>query len=394
MLIFYRGPMKIEMNEKRKGLLNIYWFLLIVLAVVSLVNLLAIAEDSLKTAAIINLIFLILIPIIFVLGYVDYRRFAPLTKLKEFGYCATAVVATWITLIHFNVQNYTFISDLTGESCYIPVLSVFVALYLAIAFISVILSCLNPHNRRKLVRLYYFVAVSSLISSIFLTAFNYGTYVSLFWATLRLIGITSPITVDTGMTVLQLRVVVEYCIFIAFARKEKKNGTLKKGEESEFRPELVGMFIAAIVFMLINILVLPLINTMALANYQYYSGYMLAYEIVEFLSVAVLLSLGTATAFISKKSEKFGVIYIRMGVAAIVFALVYLIMDFFPINDIIKSDNEIQAQVVSDVFHAIIKMLGLLGYTLYVALDKKLNKTLHLLDIEHEEATSSEYYHI
>ena len=103
---------------------------------------------------------------------------------------------------------------------------------------------------------------------------------------------------------------------------------------------MVGMFIAAIVFMLINILVLPLINTMALANYQYYSGYMLAYEIVEFLSVAVLLSLGTATAFISKKSEKFGVIYIRMGVAAIVFALVYLIMDFFPINDIIKSDNE------------------------------------------------------
>lgn len=384
--------MKIELDEKKKGLLNIYWFLLIVLAAVSLANLLAIAEDNLKAAAIVNFIFLIIIPIIFVLGYVDYRRFAPLSKWKELAYCSTAVVAVWITLIHFNVQNYTFLSEITGENYYIPVLSAFCALYLAIALICVILSCLNPHNRRRLAKLYYIVAVASLVSSIFLTAFNYGTFVSLFWAPLRLIGISLPITVDTGMTVLALRVIIEYCLFLALARKEKKDSTLRKGEESEFRPELVITCIIAVVFMLIILLVLPLLQTSATVNYQYYSSYILAYEIIEGIASGVILIIGVFIAIRSKKSEKFGQIYLRMGIAAIVFALVYLIMDFFPITKIIKSDSVVRAQAISDIFHAVIKMLGLLGYTAYVAFNKKLNTALHALDKEHEEKTSAENY--
>ena len=36
-------------NEKKKELLNIYWFLLMVMAAVSLVNLLAISTDSMNT---------------------------------------------------------------------------------------------------------------------------------------------------------------------------------------------------------------------------------------------------------------------------------------------------------------------------------------------------------
>ena len=92
-------------NEKKKELLNIYWFLLMVMAAVSLVNLLAISTDSMKAAAIVNVVLLFAIPLTFVLGYIDFRNFAPMSVKKEIAYDATAVIALFISLIHFNVRN-------------------------------------------------------------------------------------------------------------------------------------------------------------------------------------------------------------------------------------------------------------------------------------------------
>ena len=80
-------------NEKKKELLNIYWFLLMVMAAISLVNLLAISTDSMKAAAIVNVVLLFAIPLTFVLGYIDFRNFAPMSVKKEFAYDATAVIA-------------------------------------------------------------------------------------------------------------------------------------------------------------------------------------------------------------------------------------------------------------------------------------------------------------
>lgn len=70
-------------NEKKKELLNIYWFLLMVMAAVSLVNLLAISTDSMKAAAIVNVVLLFAIPLTFVLGYIDFRNFAPMSVKKS-----------------------------------------------------------------------------------------------------------------------------------------------------------------------------------------------------------------------------------------------------------------------------------------------------------------------
>ena len=69
-------------NEKKKELLNIYWFLLMVMAAISLVNLLAISTDSMKAAAIVNVVLLFAIPLTFVLGYIDFRNFAPMIVKK------------------------------------------------------------------------------------------------------------------------------------------------------------------------------------------------------------------------------------------------------------------------------------------------------------------------
>ena len=106
-------------NEKKKELLNIYWFLLMVMAAVSLVNLLAISTDSMKAAAIVNVVLLFAIPLTFILGYIDFRNFAPMNVKKECAYDATAVIALFISLIHFNVRNYTFMQDYTDENTYI-----------------------------------------------------------------------------------------------------------------------------------------------------------------------------------------------------------------------------------------------------------------------------------
>ena len=47
---------------------------------------------------------------------------------KEIAYDATAVIALFISLIHFNVRNYTFMQDYTDENTYIIWVSVFAAL--------------------------------------------------------------------------------------------------------------------------------------------------------------------------------------------------------------------------------------------------------------------------
>lgn len=249
-------------NEKKKELLNIYWFLLMVMAAVSLVNLLAISTDSMKAAAIVNVVLLFAIPLTFVLGYIDFRNFAPMSVKKEFAYDATAVIALFISLIHFNVRNYTFMQDYTDENTYIIWVSMFAALYLAIAFICLLLTFLNFHSRKKQTKYYYATAIASIVSCVFLTAFNYNTTVTIFWAPLKLMGLQDGFVVDLGITVLALRVIVEYGIFIFHAVREKQKGGLPEGEETEYKKCVFIPSVIAVVFMLVNVIVLPIISGM------------------------------------------------------------------------------------------------------------------------------------
>ena len=327
-------------NEKKKELLNIYWFLLMVMAAISLVNLLAISTDSMKAAAIVNVVLLFAIPLTFVLGYIDFRNFAPMSVKKEFAYDATAVIALFISFIHFNVRNYTFMQDYTDENTYIIWVSV-----------------------------------------------------TIFWAPLKLMGIQNGFVVDLGITVLALRVIVEYGIFIFHAVREKQKGGLPEGEETEYKKCVFIPSVIAVVFMLVNVIVLPIISGMQNFYPDKKQGLFIAYEIVESLSVAALLASGIAICCFKKKSEKYGEIYLRQGLASIIFALVYAIMDFIPVGTLIGG-NIIKAQIASDIFHSSIKIGGVAIYTLYVALRKPLNETLKKLDEEYAEKHSTENYSI
>ena len=380
-------------NEKKKELLNIYWFLLMVMAAISLVNLLAISMDSMKAAAIVNAVLLVAIPLIFVLGYIDFRNFAPMNGKKELAFVATAIIALFITLIHFNVRNYTFLQDFTDESTYIIWVSIFVALYLAIAFVCLLLTFLNFHSRKKQVLYYYATAIASVVSCVLLTAFNYNTTVTIFWAPLKLMGIQNGFVVDLGITVLALRVIVEYGIFIFHAVREKQKGGLPEGEETEYKKCVFIPTIIAFVFMLVNVIILPIIGGMQEIYDSKNQGLILAYEIIEIVSVAALLASGIAICCFKRKSEKYGEIYLRQGLASIIFALVYAIMDFIPVGTLVGGNN-VKAQIASDIFHSSIKIIGLVVYTLYVALRKPLNETLKKLDEEYAEKHSSENYSI
>lgn len=386
--------MKRQLNDKEKELLNIYWVALIVLSAVGLVNLLAISQENLKASAIVNFIFLIIVPIIFILGYIDYRNFKPLTKKKEILYCIIGTVSLWIQLIHFNVQNYTFLSEISHESLYNRGISIVAALYFAIGAVCLILTIINRHNRRRQAKYYFIVAGASLVSNLFLTIFNYGTFVSLFWAPALLLGFENPIIIDTGMTIFALRVFVEGCLFLAHARVEKKKHFVKEGENTEYKKPLCSATAVAISFVLVIEIILPIIGQCAFIFEDYYGPLKICYKIIEIISVVVLLIAGFYVAFSFKSDEKFAPVYMRMGVAIISFAILFLILDFIPITKIIIPKNEVKAQVIVDIYHATVKMLWLLGYTLYVGLNKKLNNTLTRLDKEYEEKMSTENYSI
>ena len=87
-------------NEKKKELLNIYWFLLMVMAAISLVNLLAISTDSMKAAAIVNVVLLFAIPLTFVLGYIDFRNFAQMSvKRRSSRFLSRSFTSTFGTTL-------------------------------------------------------------------------------------------------------------------------------------------------------------------------------------------------------------------------------------------------------------------------------------------------------
>lgn len=77
-------------------------------------------------------------------------------------------------------------------------------------------------QQKKQTKYYYATAIASIVSCVFLTAFNYNTTVTIFWAPLKLMGIQDGFVVDLGITVLALRVIVEYGIFIFHAVREKQ----------------------------------------------------------------------------------------------------------------------------------------------------------------------------
>lgn len=248
-------------------------------------------------------------------------------------------------------------------------------------------------QQKKQTKYYYATAIASIVSCVFLTAFNYNTTVTIFWAPLKLMGIQDGFVVDLGITVLALRVIVEYGIFIFHAVREKQKGGLPEGEETEYKKCVFIPSVIAVVFMLVNVIVLPIISGMQNFYPDKKQGLFIAYEIVESLSVAALLASGIAICCFKKKSEKYGEIYLRQGLASIIFALVYAIMDFIPVGTLIGG-NIIKAQIASDIFHSSIKIGGLAIYTLYVALRKPLNETLKKLDEEYAEKHSAENYSI
>jgi hypothetical protein len=362
---------------KNKKYLYLYYAALAVVGVVALIILLTVTDYN--DATIVNTICLCLTPIVFFLGYVDFKNFKPLTAKQRAAYIALGMAVLTICLVHYNVRNYNYLTVYTGTDFYNPIISIFVAASIAISFFSAILIFFHREEKHFQVKLFYATAIGSLVSTALLTTFNYATTVLLFdgvlWHVYR-----EGFVVDVGMTILILRVFFEFLLFNVNAHKERKLGAVIR-EDSEYQPKIVKTTRIALAFLIINIVVLPILDWFATKNPSSEVPYLL-YEIVEAVDILVLLSLGSLLIAAKKKCEKYGQIYKRMGVALLVYACVYLIMDYFPITLIFVPETEIEAIIIADVFHGAIKFAGLLFYVLYHAFNKKLKEEIRSLEAE------------
>lgn len=363
---------------KNKKFLYLYFAALAVVGLVALIILLTV--NNYNTAVIVNTVCLGLTPVIFFLGYLDFKNYLPLSKRLRAAYIALGMVTLTICLTHFNVQNYNYLETVSDENYSRPITSIFAAASLAISFFSIILIFIHREEKHLQARLFYATAIASLLSSTMLVIFNFGTTVVLFDGVLWLFY-REGFVVDTGLIILMLRVVFEFLLFNVNALKEKKKGT-SGNEESEYHSAVVTKTRIALAFLVANVVLLPFINMLSSRFVAAADALYIVYEVVEAVNIVALVVLGTLLIVDCKKSSRYGQIYKRMGVAAIIYAAVYLIMDFFPIALIAKPETVLHSMVINEVFHACVKIAGLLSYTLYLMLNKKLNNQIRMLEDE------------
>lgn len=372
---------------KNKKFLYLYWVLLIALGAVALV--MTFTVDKVKTGQIVNSICMLAILAVFFGGYFDFKNYLPLNKTAEAFYIATGMIGLACTLYGYNVQNYNSLSSVDVFNDYYNALaSAFVSLQLGIGIIGASLAVIKNRDKHFQARVFYAIAISAIISSIVMTIFNFSTEIILFKGFFGIFGF-SGIFFDIGLTTLIIRVLLEYSIFIAHSIHKRKHVLHLEGhirDEVEFEPKMVVLAKIGFWLMLSHVVLLRILRWFSTTYPDYSFALFIAYEVVEIISAVGVIVVGILMCIHCKRNMTYGQIYRRMGLAALIFGAVYLVMDFVPINDIVMPDaNEIQSIVILDIFHSIIKILGLVVYTAYVMFNKKLKTQIDFLEQERHE---------
>lgn len=378
---------------KQKRLFNLYWIAEVIIAAVSLVNLLVIKTEFPIPAAILNLVFFIIAPLIFALGYADYKNFDPLTPKREILYCGIGTVSVWLTLIDFNVRNYNAVlSDFLEDPFYNRWVSALAALFFAAGIVCAILSVLNRTERKRLVIYFYVVTALSLVSSLFLAIFNYGAQVSVLYWPLRLSFIFEPVILDLAVIVLTLRALTEQCAYVARCRPMLKGRIA--GKDSYYRKPLFVCACVAIAFITVNMIVPRVLAMEALIHEGESLRWDFAGMLTEAVSTGIVLVCGAVFALLYRADDRYSGLYLKTGASAVFLALAYIIGDFVPINAIFPPANIIAANLAQDIFRTAVEMACLLGFALFAGLSKKVNGCIRRLEEEREEKYSPENYSI
>lgn len=379
---------------KQKKLFNLYWITEVIIAAVSLVNLLVIRTEHPRAAEILNLIFLIITPLIFALGYADYKNFDPLTPKKEFLYCAAGTISLWITLIRFNVRNYNVVyTDFLTDPFYNEWVSALAALFFAVGIICAILCVLNRTDRKRLDIYFYSATATSLLASLFLVIFNYSSQVSILNSPLRLSYIAEPVILDLAAVLLTLRALTEQCIYIARCRPGMKAGT-SAGKDSFFKMPLYVCACVAVVFITVNMFVPRILVTEGIIHDAVRMKWIRAALITETVSSGIVLICGLVMAFLYVRDERYSGLYLRIGLSAVALALAFILGDVIPINAIFPPVDDVAAQLAAEIYGSVMRMVCLLAFALYAGLSRKVNGCIRRLEEEREEKYSPENYSI
>ncbi|MEG1612990.1 MAG: hypothetical protein RR357_02360 [Clostridia bacterium] len=346
---------------------TLYWYFgaVMVLGIIALI--VTSTVGNIKSARIVNMLCLVLTPIVFFGGYVDFRNYKPLSKKQEQFYIVIGILSLTMSLIHYNVENNCFLQNIVIKGYYNPILSIFAALTISIGFNATVLVALNRNDEKKKSKLFFAIAISSIITNFLFTIFNYGTDILLLNGVMSVFGSTGFV-VDIGMTVLVVSVLFIYIIFLGRARKENKLGIVAQ-QDSMFQPKITRLVIVGLILLVLNILILALLESINTKDdVKRYVIYLLS-QIVEITTTVGLIIVGLITCQKGRKNKKFKNVYAQIGVSAIIFAVTNLVMDYFPIILFFNPESDAQATMIFEVFRSSVKTLSLLVFTIFLYLN-------------------------
>ncbi len=372
---------------KNPKLLYLYWAVVLATGAVALIVTLTV--ESVSVARIINLVCFIVFLLAFFGGYIDFKNYKPLKSVPKALYIAAGMISLSLILFHLNVENYNTLSsvDLFNDY-YSPIASAFVSLQLAIGIIGACLAIINHRDKHFQTRVFYAIAISSIISAVMMTFFNFSTNIILFRGVFGVFGFGGML-LDIGLTTLIVRVLLEYSIFITHSIHKKKHISSFEGrhirDEVEFEPIMVRLAKIGFWLMLAHVVVLRIIKWFSGMFSEYSNGFFIAYEVIEIVSAIGIVVVGILMCLRCKKNMTYGQIYRRMGLAAVIFGAVYLVMDFAPITLLFPDSTQAQGIVITDIFQSIVKTVGLIIYSGYVMFNKKLKEQIDIIEKERHE---------
>lgn len=281
---------KKELTNKK--LINLYWYVLLALGVISAINTLIFSRENHTQAQVYNLLLLLAIMFVFICGFVDYKNYKPLTEKMEVLYIVSGIVSLGLSLLFFNVEYYNPFQ--AGNEHYLNrlILSLLSAFIVSACVVCIFLILQYKSCGKKQKKALTITLLGIIVFNVMLIAFNGSTTLILFNNIIKRISILKPLMIDIGLFMLMI---ISMLLSIDLFKLSKKE-TLTNYKKVKILT--VGMFFVYFIM----VAILPSLRERAYySNNIDHSDYII-YKIIKMISYLYILLAGVYFILINKRA--------------------------------------------------------------------------------------------
>lgn len=347
-----------EKQVKKYPLIHIYWYLIAVFGVLSVINTMTTENYTLGTT--LNAVFFAAGAICFFLGYIDYRNYRPLTAKQEKLYVLTGGLSLAASLFYINIYAAVNTMYMAGVSRSTIWLNVLVALVVGVETEFLLFSFIRRYERKR--ALFYFLAAAfcAVALNIALTAWVFDTVLGVGG---EFSVVTNAFPVDHGQSLSLIVIFYSAAVTLLYFGKKERHGNLSKKNKKVYSITAAAT---------LSLLVAVTFGYLLLDSYSLDDENLLkAYTICETVFTAFTAAGAVAVLIMCEKGTAYGQIMKKWAIVTLIFTGTAVLSD--AATTVIASSAELTQTVYIILYclESAFKTAAMLAITLYIILDKK-----------------------